>query len=391
MKKILSIVAVLMFAFSCAAQQINLGPNSPIQVKGVLQQFYGGTGTNVSIPNCHASNQALIWNPSASPAQFQCNTFAIGVGSVTNVSPSGTNPMFVLSVANQSTTPQISITLSDALNQIFVGSGAGAGSWTTVPNCSGGTNALNYNNSTQTFTCLSISTGSLANSVVFAASGGASAGTSFNGASPVTVDYHTVGAPSASGTGASGTWGINISGQSGSVANSVTFNSSGAGGSSPQVYNGSSAFTVSYNTIGAPSTTGTGASGSWSINAATATALASPPTTCSIGQWATGIAATGNAICGASNVTITLDSGSPITATTCATGHTQALTGVRATSAFDTGFGSDPRAVAGWGANGGLVVEIWPDASNDIFDWAVCNQSNSSITPGAMTLNVGVK
>ena len=61
----------------------------------------------------------------------------------------------------------------------------------------------------------------------------------------------------------------------GSVTNSVTFNSSGSGGVSPITYNGSVAQTISYNTIGAPSTTGTNASGTWGIgitgNAATVT------------------------------------------------------------------------------------------------------------------------
>ena len=61
----------------------------------------------------------------------------------------------------------------------------------------------------------------------------------------------------------------------GSVTNSITFNSSGSGGASPVSYNGSTAPTISYNTIGAPSTLGTGASGTWGIsitgNAATVT------------------------------------------------------------------------------------------------------------------------
>ena len=51
----------------------------------------------------------------------------------------------------------------------------------------------------------------------------------------------------------------------GSVTNSATFNSGGAGGASPITFNGSVAQTISYNTIGAPSVTGTNASGTWSI------------------------------------------------------------------------------------------------------------------------------
>lgn len=102
------------------------------------------------------------------------------------------------------------------------------------------------------------------------------------------------------GTGATGTWGISISGNAatattattatsattaGSVTNAVTFNNGGAGAASGSTYNGAATLTVSYNTVGAPSTTGTGASGSWGIsitgssasttgNAATATKLA---------------------------------------------------------------------------------------------------------------------
>ena len=76
--------------------------------------------------------------------------------------------------------------------------------------------------------------------------------------------------PSTTGSGASGTWGINItgsaSGSAGSVANAATFNSSGSGDASGTTFNGSAARTISYNTIGAPSTTGTNASGTWGIN-----------------------------------------------------------------------------------------------------------------------------
>jgi hypothetical protein len=64
----------------------------------------------------------------------------------------------------------------------------------------------------------------------------------------------------------------------------LTFNNGGAGGASGSTFNGGSTLTVSYNTLGAPSVTGTGASGTWGIsisgasastsgNAATATAL----------------------------------------------------------------------------------------------------------------------
>lgn len=60
--------------------------------------------------------------------------------------------------------------------------------------------------------------------------------------------------PTKNGTGASGTWGIDISGKAASadkVANALTFNASGSGAASGSTYDGSGAKTVSYNTIGA--------------------------------------------------------------------------------------------------------------------------------------------
>ena len=63
------------------------------------------------------------------------------------------------------------------------------------------------------------SAGSVANAVTFTSSGGAAAGTTFNGSAARTVDYSTVGAPSTSGTGASGTWGISISGNAATASN----------------------------------------------------------------------------------------------------------------------------------------------------------------------------
>lgn len=75
------------------------------------------------------------------------------------------------------------------------------------------------------------SAGSVANAATFNTTGGAAAGTTFNGSAPVTVDYSTVGAPKADGTGASGTWGISISGNSatttnvsGGAANKIVYN-----------------------------------------------------------------------------------------------------------------------------------------------------------------------
>jgi hypothetical protein len=77
---------------------------------------------------------------------------------------------------------------------------------------------------------------------------GAASGATFNGSSAVTISYNTVGAPSTSGTGASGTWGISITGSAasaGSVTNALTI---GSGLTPSTTYNGSAAVTVSLNT-----------------------------------------------------------------------------------------------------------------------------------------------
>jgi hypothetical protein len=66
------------------------------------------------------------------------------------------------------------------------------------------------------------SAGSVANSVTFTNTGGAAAGATFNGSAARTIDYSTVGAPKADGTGASGTWGISISGTATNATNVAT-------------------------------------------------------------------------------------------------------------------------------------------------------------------------
>ena len=63
--------------------------------------------------------------------------------------------------------------------------------------------------------------GSVTNSVTFSNTGGAASGTTYNGSVARTIDYSTLGAPSTTGTGASGTWGIGITGNAGTVTNGV--------------------------------------------------------------------------------------------------------------------------------------------------------------------------
>ena len=65
------------------------------------------------------------------------------------------------------------------------------------------------------------SSGSVTNSVTFTNTGGAASGTTYNGSVARTIDYSTLGAPSTTGTGASGTWNIGITGNAATVTNGV--------------------------------------------------------------------------------------------------------------------------------------------------------------------------
>lgn len=119
---------------------------------------------------------------------------------------------------------------------------------------------------------------------------GAASGTTFNGSAARTISYNTIGAPKTDGTNATGTWGINISGNAAtatsatsattatSVSNAVTFTNTG-GAVAGTTFNGSVARVIDYSTLGAPKADGTGASGTWGINisgnAATATSATS--------------------------------------------------------------------------------------------------------------------
>ncbi|CAB4134358.1 hypothetical protein UFOVP267_54 [uncultured Caudovirales phage] len=117
--------------------------------------------------------------------------------------------------------------------------------------------------STQNANSVAITGGSINGTTVGATTAAAVTGTI------ITASNYFSGA----GTNLTGTAsGLSIGGNAatatsaGSVTNSLTINSSGSGGTSPQTYNGGAAVTVSYNTVGAPSITGTNASGTWGIS-----------------------------------------------------------------------------------------------------------------------------
>jgi hypothetical protein len=87
---------------------------------------------------------------------------------------------------------------------------------------------------------------------------GDSSGATFNGSIAKTISYNTIGAPSTSGTGATGTWGISITGSSGSTAFATSAGSvtNGVYTTGDQTIGGNKTFTGTTTVSGATSLTG---------------------------------------------------------------------------------------------------------------------------------------
>jgi hypothetical protein len=72
---------------------------------------------------------------------------------------------------------------------------------------------------------------------------------------------------------------------------------------------------------------------------------------------------------------------------TCASAVTTTATGTATTDVVSWGFNGDPTGVTGYqpSANGMLTIIAYPSANN--VNFKVCNNTASSVTPGAITLN----
>ena len=300
-----------------SAGTTGLSPSAPttgaIVLTGTLNVANGGTGattaagarTNLSVPSTTGSGASGTWGIDISGNAATATTSTNVSGGAANrivfntasgstsfiVAPSSANTYLEWSGSNfqWSTNPLGTVTsVGLALPAEFTISGSPVttsgtltGAWATqtgnyffaAPNGSPGVPSfraivaadiptLNQNTTGQA--------GSVANSVTFTNTGGASPGTTFDGSAARTIDYSTVGAPKADGTGATGTWGINISGNAATSTSSTTATNlaGGAAGSIPyQTGAGTTTFlaagsgvlvggtTPSYST--APSLTGT--------------------------------------------------------------------------------------------------------------------------------------
>jgi hypothetical protein len=53
---------------------------------------------------------------------------------------------------------------------------------------------------------------------------------------------------------------------------------------------------------------------------------------------------------------------------------------------------ADTSGATGWGATGGLILDIWPDSGGGEVDYKICNQTSTPIaSPGAVTFNVSAR
>lgn len=179
-------------------------------------------------------------------------------------------------------------------------------------------------------------------------------------------------------TGSTGVTGINGSnGSNGATGTTGSTGPTGPGGSGSVGPTGPTGATGLTGATGPTGSTGaTGATGSTGNTGATG---------------ATGATGSTGATGTCSNCTITVASGtsamgtSAIPAATCASTVTTAATGTLTTDNLMADFNADVSAVTGYTPGAMLTIMKFPTVDNVNFN--VCNNTASSITPGAATLN----
>lgn len=171
--------------------------------------------------------------------------------------------------------------------------------------------------------------------------------------------------------------------------NAATFNNGGAGAASGSTFNGSAALTISYNTVGAPSTTGTGASGSWGISVTgTAANVTGTVAIANGGTSATTAAAALVALGERTSATgaLVTPAGTTAERPTPATGYLRFNTTLGKPEVYN---GSAWGSVGG-GATGGAADEIFIENGQTVTTNYSIGASRNAMTTGPVTVNSGI-
>lgn len=187
--------------------------------------FQSGAGSTTFVTAPTVTDTFLKWNGSAFVwVAGASGTVTAVTASAPLASSGGTTPdisLGTVTTANGGT----GITTYTAGDLLYYATGTalsklGIGASTYILTSSG--TAPQYTDPATITVGTATTAGSVANSVTFNSTGGASPSTTFNGSVARTIDYSSVGAPKADGTGASGTWGINISGNAATATSATT-------------------------------------------------------------------------------------------------------------------------------------------------------------------------
>jgi len=197
---------------------INVTPITWVLFSGV-STYTAGTGLTLS------ANQFSITNTSVTLGSYgsasSVGTFTVNAqGQLTNASNTS-----IAIAASQVTSGTIASSLISGSYTGITGVGTlTAGTWNATPitNSYLANSSITINGNSVSLGGSTTVTANTPNALTFNNSGtGAASGITFNGGTAQTISYNTIGAPSTTGTNASGTWGIGITGNAGTVTNGV--------------------------------------------------------------------------------------------------------------------------------------------------------------------------
>jgi hypothetical protein len=185
------------------------------------------TSPTLTTPNLGTPSTITLTNATGLPVSTGVSGLGTGVatalavnvgsaGAFVPTSGSGASGTWTISISGSANAATTATNLaSGAANQIAYQTGSGATSFITAPTTS--STYLSWNGTT--FAWAAAGGGTTTNALTINNSGsGAASGTTFDGSVARTISYNTVGAPSTIGTGATGTWSIDITGSAGYAA-----------------------------------------------------------------------------------------------------------------------------------------------------------------------------